>query len=154
MNYYQKKWEERKRFLKSTCIISTIITIVIFVATLFCSAGFETIWEIVFIPIMFLGMDVVFTAYVAVFRMVFGKSNIGRGIGANMLRSFWTLIVSSCFYSIPGMCLGLLLMVVFCFLLMICGVWYAIYLPITTIYYYLQARKERTEGDSLVAETI
>ena len=144
MGTYTALWMERKKFLLSSMIIGAILTVLIAVWMLTDIPEGRTVISLAleFVATV-IGLFLFFTAVVAVGRMVFGKSSVGSNFATNVIIGFWSTIIGIMRGGVFGIVIGMLLMIVYWFLFVIVAVGYSIYLPISSIYYYVMYRKER-----------
>ena len=142
MGTYTALWMERKKFLFSSMIIGAIITVVLAVVMLF-NPPEGTMIELVFSYIAtVVGLFLFFTAVVAVGRLVFGKGSAGGNFATNVIVGFWSTIIGIIRGGVFGIVIGMFLMIVFTFLFAVVAAGYAIYLPISSVYYFVMYRKE------------
>ncbi len=142
MGYYEAAWEERKGFLVKSVIIGGIIALVtdIMMAAsgAFSNGGIMTL--VGGFILVFLVFSMVFIPMVAIIRMMRGKA---KGFGIGILGGLWTMIVSSIFDFGPGMVLGVLELMLFGVLFMIVALGYSVYLPVSSIYYFVRCKMEK-----------
>ena len=143
MGTYTVLWMERKSFLFSSMIVGAILTVAIAIWMLtdipegrtFISLAFEFVATVI-------GLFLFFTAVVAVGRMVFGKSSVAGNFATNVIVGFWSTIIGIIRGGVFGIVIGMFLMIVFAFLFAVVAAGYAIYLPISSIYYFVMYRRE------------
>lgn len=143
MGQYEAAWEERKGFLFSSFLIGGVIalitTILMVANTGICSgngifAGILTFW-VTYMVFLF-----IFVPTVAIIRMMGGKAT---GFGIGILAGLWTTMISSLFDFGPGMILGLIELMLFLTLFVIYAICYSVYLPISSLYYFIRCRMEK-----------
>lgn len=142
MGYYETVWEERKGFLIKSAVIGGIISLVtdILMATGGIFGG-STVFEAVGMFLtMLLFLAMLFVPAVAIVRMM-GRKAEGFAIG--ILSGLWTAMLSSIFDFGPGVVLGIIELMLFGFLFMAVVAGYCVYLPVSSIYYFVRSRMER-----------
>ncbi|MCI2048307.1 MAG: hypothetical protein LKJ76_01130 [Lachnospiraceae bacterium] len=141
METYTMKWEKRKDFLKKSCLIGLIAGIIVSVLLIIVSGGIQTgkdIWEaVVFVVIMILFS----IAATCVIRMMKNGSSEGFAIGA--LGSFWGMCLGAFSGGTFGFVAGFIMMIIYGLLFIAVACFYAIYLPVTSVYYYIRQKNEK-----------
>lgn len=147
MKSYEMLWNERKSFLFSSMAAGGVIAIFLGVLATaimiyenkmmdgFVGNVFEIIGSTLLLFIMF-------SACIAVGRLVFGKSSVGGNFATNMVHGFWVTVVNTITGGWLGLMLGLFLCFVFFWLFMAVTIGYSIYLPVSSIYLYVKYKKE------------
>lgn len=141
MGYYEAAWEERKGFLIKSSIIGGIISLI---TNILMAAGgvysdgvMETVVEFL---LMLVVLAIVFIPTVAIVRMMGAQA---EGFAIGMLSGLWTTMLSSIFDFGPGMILGLIKLMIFGCLFMVVALGYCVYLPVSSIYYFVRCKMER-----------
>ena len=143
MGYYEAAWTERKHFLATSSIIGMIISLV---TTILSAAGgmFEGMEGAAaggFI-VFFILFSILFIPVVTIVRMMGGKA---EGFAIGMLSGLWTSMLSSIFDWGPGMVIGMIEFCIFGILFSIVALGYAVYLPVSSIYYFIKYKQETHE---------
>lgn len=141
MNYYEMRWNERKEFLKSSSIIGTIAAL-LFTMWVAISSGFSSIAEVFEAVLTFVVLALLFTAIIVVTRMMRNHGGAGKGFAINMVNGLWIAAINAFTGSGIGIVIGLFLMFIFFWLFLIVAAIYAIYFPISTIYFYVMYKKQ------------
>ena len=143
MGQYEAAWEERKGFLFSSLLIGgaiALVTTILMVAnTGICSGNGFFVGVLTFLVTLAV-FSVIFVPSVAIIRMMGGKAT---GFGIGILVGLWTTMISSLFDFGPGMILGLIELATFCMLFCVFAAGYSVYLPISSIYYFIRCRMEK-----------
>ena len=141
MGQYELAWKERKSFLVVSAIIGGIIALITDVLILRAAYEEMDFGQIIIGSVAcFVIMACIFIPIVTVVRMM-GKRAEGFAIG--ILCGLWSTMVSSLLNFGPGMVIGILEMIVFGFLFAAVAAGYCIYLPVSSIYYYVKYRQEK-----------
>lgn len=146
MDYYEMRWNERKRLLISSSIIGSIAALLLIVWGV-VTMGFSSITEVFQAAVALVFLALLFTAIIVIVRMI--KNGTGEGFAINMLNGFWMVVINSFSASMIGMVIGLFMMVVFFWLFLIVAAIYAMYFPISTIYFYVKYKKEVASKESV-----
>ena len=143
MGYYESAWKDRKSFLFSSMLIGAVLAIAFAVFMAFNLTEGYSFFENVMgvIGVALIGF-VVFSALVAVGRLVFFKNAAGGNFATNFVNGVWLTIVSMITGGWFGLVIGLLLCFVFLWLFAIVVIGYAVYLPISSIYLFIRYKKE------------
>ena len=140
MGYYQMLWEERKRFLKSSCILGAIIAIVLTIVI--GKQGISSVSDFFELILVFVVFSLFFIAVVAVARMIFGGGSAGGNFAIGAVNGLWMATLNAFTGSMLGIAIGLCMLFFFIILFGIVAAIYTIYLPISSIYYFIKARQE------------
>lgn len=146
MENYQELWEERKGFLKTSCLIGVIIALVCtalmgkYAFASVSNAG-DFVTAIIVMLMLFVMFALFFIAVVSVGRMVFGKSESGSNFAIGLVNGIWTATLNAFSGSLVGIVIGLCMALVFLIAFGIVAAIYAIYLPISSIYYFAKAKQ-------------
>lgn len=142
MGYYEAAWKERKGFLIKSSIIGGIISLItdIMMVAGGTFSGFGTAQTVVGFVLALLFLEIFLVPMVAIVMMMGGQA---QGFAIGMLSGLWTAMISSIFDFGPGMILGIIELMLFGTLFAIVAAGYCIYLPVSTIYYFVRSRMER-----------
>lgn len=142
MGYYEAAWKERKGFLIKAFIIGEIISLITDVLMVAGGmfSGFGIMQTIVAFVLMLLLLAIFFVPTVAIVMMMRGQA---QGFAIGILSGLWTAMISSIFDFGPGMILGIIEMMLFGMLFAIVAAGYFVYLPVSSIYYFVRSRMER-----------
>ncbi len=142
MGYYEAAWEERKGFLIKSSIIGGIISLItdVLMAAGGMFSGSGIMESVGGFLLMLLVLAIFFVPTVAIVRMMGGHA---EGFAIGMLSGLWTAMLSSIFDFGPGMVLGIIELMLFGMLFAIVAAGYCVYLPVSTIYYFIRSRMER-----------
>ena len=143
MGQYEQAWEERKGFLFSSLLIGgaiALVTTILMVANTGICSGQGFFGAILTFWVTMIVFSFIFVPTVAIIRMMGAKAS---GFAIGLLVGLWTTMVSSLFDFGPGMILGLIEMLLFFTLFAIVAAGYSVYLPISSIYYFIRSRMEK-----------
>lgn len=140
MGTYTMRWEERKSFLFSSMIIGAVIAVIftVLLATNISGGFLENVLPLIAFTLM---AFLVLTAIVAVGRLVFGKS-AGGNFATNAVNGLWGAVINTITGGGIGLVIGLLIFFVFFGLFMIVAVYYAVYLPVSSVYLFIKHKQE------------
>lgn len=140
MGTYTIRWKERKAFLFSSMVIGAVLAVcfAVFMALNVTGDFWENALPLVMVTLISFFL---FTAIVAVGRLVFGKSS-GGNFATNAVNGLWGAVISAVTGGGVGLVIGLLIFFVFMWLFAIVAVYYAIYLPASSIYLFVMSKKE------------
>lgn len=142
MNNYEMEWIERKELLKSSLIFGTIVSFLFILFFSITNSAINSIGDVFEAFTAFLFFALVFTATMIVVKMI-KKGGVGQGIFITLLYGVWTAAKNAFAGSMLGVALGVLIMIVFFWLFLIVVAIYAIYVPISSIYYYTMYKKQK-----------
>jgi len=142
MGYYEAAWEERKGFLIKASIIGGIISLItdILMVAGGSFSGYNILQTVVSFLLALLLLAIFFVPTVAIVMMMGGSA---QGFAIGILSGLWTAMISSIFDFGPGMILGIIELMLFGTLFAIVAAGYCIYLPVSTIYYFVRSKMER-----------
>ncbi|MBP3569623.1 MAG: hypothetical protein J6K04_10710 [Lachnospiraceae bacterium] len=140
MGTYTVRWEERKSFLFSSMVIGAVLAVCF--AALLLYLGKDEIMENL-LPVIGTALIsfLLFTAIIAVGRLVFGK-NAGGNFATNAVNGLWCAVINSVTGGGIGLVIGLLIFFIFFWLFLIVAAYYAIYLPISSVYLFIKHKQE------------
>ncbi|NLP16745.1 MAG: hypothetical protein GX379_06890 [Clostridiales bacterium] len=142
MNNYEMEWIERKELLKSSLIFGTIVSFLFILFFSITNSAINSIGDVFEAFTAFLFFALVFTATMIVVKMI-KRGGVGQGIFITLLYGVWTAAKNAFAGSMLGVALGVLIMIVFFWLFLIVVAIYAIYVPISSIYYYTMYKKQK-----------
>lgn len=94
---------------------------------------------------MFIAFALFFISFVAVFRMLFGGDGAGKNFAIGAVNGVWIATLNAFTGSILGIVIGVFMLFFFIILFGILATIYAVYLPVTSIYYFIRARQEKSD---------
>ena len=145
MGEYEYLWNERKNLLVSSIKIGAIIGLCITLVLTITLSNLEVLERIAFFFVTLLGMAFGISIIVVVGRLIFSNhtsSEISRGALAGFMHGIWMTICGLFTSGIVGLFIGLALCLVFGSVFGVVLIGYSIYLPISSIYLYIQYKKE------------
>ena len=146
MGYYQAIWEDRKEFLIKSVVIGgalSLIANVLIVASGMYRGGKAIDIFLAFL-LMFLLLAIVFSSTVSIIRMMGDEAD---GFAVGFLCGFKTTIRNTFFGFGIGTVIGIVKILLFAALFAITIAFYCVYLPVSTIYYFVRSRIERAGND-------
>lgn len=150
-NYYtyEERWIERKSFLRSSTIIGAILaaafSIWAMIEGIKNSDGLKEILSTILGSlVVFIIFLLIFSALIAVGRLIFGGST-GGNLVTNAMNGFWVMCISTVTSGGIGMVIGAIMFFGFVFLFMAVAAGFAVYLPISSIYLYVMYRQEMAD---------
>lgn len=144
MGYYETIWEDRKRMTFTSLIAGGIIGLIVAIATC-VNAGYGFWGDLGQGILMFLIITLFLTAMIIIIRSIHQGSAAGvaAGAGVGILASLIGAIASSARGGGIGLVLSFCMLIIFLFVLLVVAAIYAIYIPISDIYYFVKAKQER-----------
>ena len=143
MGQYEQAWEERKGFLFSSLLIGgaiALVTTILMVANTGICSGQGIFGAILTFWVTMIVFSFIFVPTVAIIRLMGAKAS---GFAIGLLVGLWTTMISSLFDFGPGMILGIIEMFLFFTLFAIVAAGYSIYLPVSSIYYFIRSQMEK-----------
>ena len=144
MNTYTTKWNERKKFLFSSTIIGAALAILFLVFFIISNGPGSrfALEDILFAFLFFLVLVLIFTPLILVGRLVFSKNSIGGSFATNTISGLFYMAMDMMSGGYIRATIGVFMFVLFGALFLLTVAIYVVYLPVSTIYFYVMYKKE------------